>query len=341
MPIITACACLSSTTSIDKVVTQPSTRTDTAQGDGLKRLRLASRASPLALAQTRQVVAGLSDMADMADMACEIVSLSTTGDEVLDRPLVEVGGKGVFIKTLEAALLDGRADIAVHSAKDMEAYFADGTEIAAFIAREDMRDALVGPFPDLASLPEGAVVGTASVRRTALLKHHRPDLEIRLLRGNINSRLARLEGGEFDAILLATAGLKRLELDVQYHPLDIDIMPPAAAQGALAIQIVTAHPHYHAIKSLCERLNCADTADCVMAERAALAYLDGSCQTPIAAIAQMLPEGQISLCLSVLSADGSQKFNITDTADRQDSVQLGRSCAERLLAQCGGRDFLA
>lgn len=335
MPIITFRAYVYSTTSIDKAVTQPSTRTDTAQGDGLRQLRLASRASPLALAQTRQVMAALPDI------ACEIVSLSTTGDEVLDRPLVEVGGKGVFIKTLEAALLDGRADMAVHSAKDMEAVFAAGTQIAAFMAREDMRDALVGPYRDIYSLPDGAVIGTASVRRTALLRHYRPDLDIRLLRGNINSRLARLEGGEFDAILLAVAGLKRLDMQIEYYPQEVSILPPAAAQGALAIQIATAHPHHDQLAACCARLNCADTADCVTAERAALAYLDGSCQTPIAALAEIRPDGRISLGLSVLSEDGAQKFDITDTADRQDTAQLGRSCAERLLAQCGGRDFLA
>jgi hydroxymethylbilane synthase len=335
MPIITFRANVYSTTSIDKAVTQPSTRTDTAQGDGLRQLRLASRASPLALAQTRQVMAALPDI------ACEIVSLSTTGDEVLDRPLVEVGGKGVFIKTLETALLDGRADMAVHSAKDMEAVFAAGTQIAAFMAREDMRDALVGPYRDIDSLPDGAVIGTASVRRTALLRHYRPDLDIRLLRGNINSRLARLEGGEFDAILLAVAGLKRLDMQIEYYPQEVSILPPAAAQGALAIQIATAHPHHDQLAACCARLNCADTADCVTAERAALAYLDGSCQTPIAALAEIRPDGRISLGLSVLSEDGAQKFDITDTADRQDTAQLGRSCAERLLAQCGGRDFLA
>ena len=335
MPIITFRAYVYSTTSIDKAVTQPSTRTDTAQGDGLRQLRLASRASPLALAQTRQVMAALPDI------ACEIVSLSTTGDEVLDRPLVEVGGKGVFIKTLETALLDGRADMAVHSAKDMEAVFAAGTQIAAFMAREDMRDALVGPYRDIDSLPDGAVIGTASVRRTALLRHYRPDLDIRLLRGNINSRLARLEGGEFDAILLAVAGLKRLDMQIEYYPQEVSILPPAAAQGALAIQIATAHPHHDQLAACCARLNCADTADCVTAERAALAYLDGSCQTPIAALAEIRLDGRISLGLSVLSEDGAQKFDITDTADRQDTVQLGRACAERLLSQCGGRDFLA
>ena len=231
--------------------------------------------------------------------------------------------------------------MAVHSAKDMEAVFAAGTQIAAFMAREDMRDALVGPYRDIDSLPDGAVIGTASVRRTALLRHYRPDLDIRLLRGNINSRLARLEGGEFDAILLAVAGLKRLDMQIEYYPQEVSILPPAAAQGALAIQIATAHPHHDQLAACCARLNCADTADCVTAERAALAYLDGSCQTPIAALAEIRPDGRISLGLSVLSEDGAQKFDITDTADRQEAAQLGRSCAERLLAQCGGRDFLA
>lgn len=296
-------------------------------------LRLASRASPLALAQTSQVIDSLS-------VPCQIVSLSTTGDEVLDKPLVEVGGKGVFIKTLEAALLDGRADIAVHSAKDMEAHFATGTEIAAIMAREDMRDALVGAYSDIDSLPKGAIIGTASVRRTALLKYYRPDLDIRLLRGNINSRLARLDAGEFDAILLAVAGLKRLGIEVRYSPIERNIMPPAAAQGALALQIVSAHPDYYHIKALCDRLNCTDTSDCVTAERAALAYLDGSCQTPIAAYAHIMPNGQLSLELTILSKDGAQKFDIADVADRQDAAKLGSSCAHRLLEKCGGREFL-
>ena len=141
----------------------------------------------------------------------EILGLSTSGDEVLDRPLVDVGGKGVFIKALEAALLDGRADAAVHSLKDMETNIAPGTEIAAVLPREDRGDALVGPYRTIDELPSGARIGTASVRRSAYLLHHRPDLEIALLRGNVNSRIARLAAGEFAAIILAMAGLNRLQ----------------------------------------------------------------------------------------------------------------------------------
>ena len=298
-------------------------------------LRLASRASPLALAQTEQVRSLL------APETSEIVTLSTTGDEVLDRPLVEVGGKGVFIKTLEKALLDGRADIAVHSAKDMEAEFAHGTRIAAFLPREDMRDALVGSYSSIAELPLNAVIGTASVRRKALLLHLRPDLEIKLLRGNINSRLERLAAGEFDAILLAVAGLKRLHLDVKYTPLAVDEMPPAAAQGALALQMLSDHPDKQRITRLCDGLNCQDTSDCVSAERAALAYLDGSCQTPLSAYARLADEKTLHLQVSVLSIDGRQKFNSSGTAPRAQGAQLGERLAQELLDKCGGRAFLA
>ena len=202
--------------------------TDSSQTDFARApLILASRKSQLALAQTEQVRRAL------VDIPTEILGLSTTGDEVLDRPLVEVGGKGVFIKTLEAALLDGRADAAVHSLKDMETQLASGTEVAVVLPREDRGDALVGPYPSLDDLPDGAHIGTASVRRAALLRHYRPDLNIGLLRGNVNSRLRRLEAGEFDAIILAVAGLKRLQLDCAYTALDEQICrpPPRKAQS--------------------------------------------------------------------------------------------------------------
>ena len=298
-------------------------------------LRLASRASPLAQAQTLQVCNMLGDI------DTEIVTLSTTGDEVLDRPLVEVGGKGVFIKTLEAALLDGRADLAVHSAKDMEADYAAGTEIAAFLPREDVRDALVGPYNSLDALPQAAIVGTASVRRSALLHHHRPDLQIKLLRGNVNSRLKRLEAGEFDAIILAVAGIRRLNLDVEYTPLSTAQMPPAAAQGALAIQIASGTDEYPQIKHICAEMNCADTADCVIAERAALAWLDGSCQTPISALGVLQDKETVYLEVTVLSSDGGKKFSSAGTAPRMQAKQLGQDIAKDILKQCGGRDFLA
>ena len=178
-------------------------------------LVLASRASALAMAQAEIVQERLSPL------PTEILSLTTTrGDQILDRSLADAGGKGLFVKELERRLLDGDCDAAVHSMKDMETTFADGTVIAAVLPREDRRDALVGGFESLDALPEGAVVGTASVRRKAILLHRRPDLRIELLRGNVNTRLAALAEGRYDAIILAMAGLRRLNLDVPHVPID-------------------------------------------------------------------------------------------------------------------------
>ena len=245
-------------------------------------LRMASRASQLALAQAEMVCAAL------APTAVTVRPVTTSGDRILDRPLVEAGGKGLFIKELERSLLGGEADLAVHSMKDMEAHFAPHTEIGAVLAREDRRDALVGAYQSLDELPKGACVGTASVRRAAILLHHRSDLQIKLIRGNINRRLALLEHGEFDAIILAVAGIKRLGLDVTYSPIDLAIMPSAVAQGALAVQIRTPFDDRSAVvKDVVSALTCPKSLAEVTAERALLAYLDGSCQTPIAASARL------------------------------------------------------
>ncbi|MEK9853192.1 MAG: hydroxymethylbilane synthase, partial [Rhodobiaceae bacterium] len=243
-------------------------------------LILGSRASALALAQADIVRDRL------APLATDILSLTTRGDRILDRSLADAGGKGLFVKELERQLLDGNCDAAVHSMKDMETVFADGTAIAAVLPREDRRDALIGPFGTIDSLPHGAVVGTASVRRRALLHHHRPDLRIELLRGNVNTRLAALAAGRYDAIILAMAGLRRLALDVPHTPLDPVVMPPAAAQGALAIQIRGGDDdRARAVAAAIAGLNCARAEAEVTAERAMLAHLDGSCHTPIAASA--------------------------------------------------------
>ena len=298
-------------------------------------LTLASRTSRLALAQTEQVRMALGDL------PTAVLGLSTTGDEVLDRPLVEVGGKGVFIKTLEAALLDGRADAAVHSLKDMETLLAPGTEIAAVLPREDRGDALVGPYASLDDLPTGAHIGTASVRRAALLRHHRPDLNIGLLRGNVNSRIRRLEAGEFDAIILAVAGLKRLQLSCAYARLDGAIMPAAAAQGAIAVQASSTGSRANAVLAALSALNCKDSQDCVTAERAVLAALDGSCRTPISAMADIDAAGRLSVRAAVLSADGQQKFSAEADGSRHEAEAIGTTLGEKLLLDCGGRAFLA
>ena len=299
-------------------------------------LVLASRKSSLAMAQTDEV------RRSILPVPTEILGLSTTGDELLDRPLVDIGGKGVFIKTLEAALLDGHADAAVHSLKDMETHIAPGTEIAAVLPREDRGDALVGPYRTIDDLPLGARIGTASVRRAACLRHHRPDLEIALLRGNVNSRIARLAAGEFAAIILAMAGLNRLQFDCDYHRLDETIMPAAAAQGAIAVQITSlSGSRTDAIRSCLAAAHCAQTADCITAERAVIAALDGTCRTPISAMADLDSAGRLSLSAAVLSADGQQKFAAEAEGSREQAKQIGTELGQRLLQMCGGKAFLA
>ncbi len=299
-------------------------------------LILGSRASALALAQADIVRDRL------APLATDILSLTTRGDRILDRSLADAGGKGLFVKELERQLLDGNCDAAVHSMKDMETVFADGTAIAAVLPREDRRDALIGPFGTIDSLPHGAVVGTASVRRRALLHHHRPDLRIELLRGNVNTRLAALAAGRYDAIILAMAGLRRLALDVPHTPLDPVVMPPAAAQGALAIQIRGGDDdRARAVAAAIAGLNCARAEAEVTAERAMLAHLDGSCHTPIAASATIDDNGALHLDGMVLRPDGTAAHRATGAAPPENAAALGRQLGARLLEAAGGRDFLA
>ena len=297
---------------------------------------LASRASSLAIAQV-QIVAD-----KLAPMPVDLLKLTTSGDRILDRSLADAGGKGLFIKELESSLLRGDADAAVHSMKDMEASFASGTCVAAVLPREDRRDALVGPFSSLADLPQGAVIGTSSVRRRALLLHHRPDLEIRLLRGNVNTRIAAMREGRFDAIILAMAGLRRLGLDVPHSAISTDIMLPSAGQGALAIQARNADDsRSQAVIDAAATIGCAATTTEVTAERALLGRLDGSCHTPIAASATLQPDGRLHLDGMILSTDGSNAFRDSLTGVASDAVQIGVALADQLLGAAGGRDFLA
>jgi len=299
-------------------------------------LILGSRASALALAQADIVRDRL------APLPTDILSLTTRGDRILDRSLADAGGKGLFVKELERQLLDGNCDAAVHSMKDMETVLAEGTAIAAVLPREDRRDALVGLFNSLETLPDGAVVGTASVRRQALLRHHRPDLRIELLRGNVNTRLAALEAGRYDAIILAMAGLRRLALDVPHTPLDQTIMPPAAAQGALAIQVRDGDDdRARAVAAAITVLNCPQSLAEVTAERALLAHLDGSCHTPIAASATLHDNGDLHLDGMVLRPDGTAAHRASAAAPRDAAAALGQQLGARLLEDAGGRDFLA
>ena len=301
---------------------------------------LASRASRLALIQTEQVEKLLSPL------PVRIEALSTRGDEVQDRSLAAIGGKGLFVKTLEAAMQDGRADAAVHSAKDMETRFAEGTVISAFLKREDRRDALLGPYEDIDALPHGAVVGTASVRREALLRSVRPDLDIRLLRGNIQTRMQQLADGAYDAILLAMAGLNRfmadgIAIDHPFRPLPEDEFMPASAQGIIAIQAVAADgsKRRDEVLAALSALNDTAAATEASAERALLDRLDGTCQTPVGASASY-QNGEIALKACLLSRDGRQRFEAEGRAGSEDAERLGHDLAENLLDQAGGRSFL-
>ena len=299
-------------------------------------LRLVSRASQLAMAQAETVCAAL------APNAVTVRPVTTSGDRILDRSLVDAGGKGLFIKELERSLLGGEADLAVHSMKDMEVHFAPRTEIGAVLAREDRRDALVGAYQSINELPQAACVGTASVRRAAILLHYRPDLRIKLIRGNINRRLSLLKTGEFDAIVLAVAGIKRLGLDVAFSPIDPVMMPPAAAQGALAVQIRTPFDARSAkVKDVVVGLTCPHSLLEVTAERALLARLDGSCQTPIAASARLQGDHLLTLDGMILSADGQAAHRFEMSAPAEDAAALGRAVGAKLLEMAGGQDFLA
>ena len=296
-------------------------------------IRIATRKSKLALAQAKLV----GDL--LAPTKVEFVGLTTPGDESLLNPLFEIGGKGVFIKTLEQALLSGNADCAVHSLKDMETQVAPDTTIISILPREDPRDAILGA-KSIDELPTNAKVGTASVRRKAQLLKHRPDLEIKLLRGNITRRIECLKHEEYDAIILAVAGLKRLNLDIAYTPIDIDKMPPAASQGAIAVQIYQHHPNHDFINQIFSRLHCNNSGYCAIAERSVLSYLDGSCRTPISAYAHIDKYQKLHLQAHIYSSNGDESYSSSDMDEPRNAEKLGLKIAKDLLLKCGGTSFL-
>lgn len=301
-----------------------------------KPLRLVTRRSPLAMVQTEMVASLLGKVPH------DIIGISTRADEVIDRPLVEIGGKGLFVKALEAELMAGQADCAVHSLKDMETTLAPQTELVAVLPREDRRDCLVGPYRTIADLPQGAIVGTSSVRRASILRHYRPDLKIELLRGNVQRRLSRLADGHYDAIILAKAGLSRLGMEDVGTAIPESVMMPSASQGVIALQIATQdQARAEAMRNLFQTFHCQETFLAITAERALLDRLDGSCRTPIGAMADRLPSGELHLQACVLSADGAANYSAEATGASTDPAALGVAVAEQLLEKCGGPDFLA
>jgi hydroxymethylbilane synthase len=290
-------------------------------------IRIATRKSALALWQAEHVAALLRELPDVT--AVELVPMSTRGDEVLDRSLQKIGGKGLFIKELEVAMQEGRADIAVHSMKDVPADMPEGFRLAAVLARANPFDALVSRAGHtLDSLPDGALIGSSSLRRQAQLLARRPDLRIEPLRGNVNTRLARLDDGDFDAIVLACAGLERLGMAERIGAvLSPDEVLPAAAQGVVGIECREGATE---LAGVLGKLEDASSKLTTTAERAVARRLEANCQSPVASYATLLDE-RIELTSLVASADGSKIIRETATGQRERAEALGLDLADRLL----------
>ena len=299
-------------------------------------LRLGTRGSPLALIQAREAQARLAHAHGVAPERLEIRVIRTSGDMIQDRALSEAGGKGLFTKEIERALLDGEIDLAVHSAKDMPTVLPDGLVLGAFLEREDVRDALIAPAADsIEALPPGAVVGTAALRRQAILRRLRPDLRTVLFRGNVETRLRKMAEGEAEATLLAVAGLKRLGmLDRASAILSEDVFLPALGQGAICIET---RADDAATNRLVAAIDHADTHCALDVERAFLAVLDGSCRTPIAGHAR-IEGGLVRFRGLILKPDGSEAHGAAREGPRAEAEALGRSAGEE-VRQRGGPNF--
>ena len=297
-------------------------------------LRIGTRGSPLALAQANMVRDQLRAAHGLAEEDVTLTVIKTTGDKMLDGPLADLGGKGLFTKEIEEALLENRIDLAVHSMKDMSTVYPDGLHVPSILVREDPRDVFLSPrASSLAGLPAGAVVGSASLRRQAQILNLRPDLKVTVLRGNVQTRLRKLERGEVDATLLALAGLKRLGMaGTETAILEVEEMLPAVAQGAIGIECRTGDRR---VRDCLAPLNDPDTATCIAAERAMLAVLDGSCRTPIAGLAQLDDTGSLHLRALVASPNGRLLFRAERTGDAGDAVALGADTGAELLARAG------
>jgi hydroxymethylbilane synthase len=295
----------------------------------MQKIRIATRESPLALWQAEYVSSALRT--HHPELQVELVPMTTKGDQILDSPLAKVGGKGLFVKELERAMLADKADIAVHSMKDVPMEFPEGLGLAVICEREDPSDAFVSNHhASLEALPEGSIVGTSSFRRQCQLKQSRPDLDIRDLRGNVGTRLAKLDAGDYDAIILASAGLIRLALKERIRErLPFDVSLPAGGQGAVGIE--SRSEDLETLRLL-QCLHHSETAARVTAERAVVNRLQGGCQVPIAAFAELSGE-TLNLSALVGSLDGQTVYRSERSAPVQEAEQLGVRVADELLQQ--------
>ncbi len=300
-------------------------------------IKIGTRGSPLALAQAYETRARLMAAHDMSEDRFEIVVIKTTGDRIQDRPLGEIGGKGLFTKEIEDALLDGSIDMAVHSMKDMPVEQPDGLVLDCYLPREDVRDAFVSlKYKSIADLPHGAKLGSSSLRRRAQILHRRPDIEVVEFRGNVQTRLRKLEEGIADATFLAMAGLNRLDNSaVAQSAIEVDDLLPAVAQGAIGIE---RHVKNQTIHDMLSAIADKDTETQLAAERAFLKALDGSCQTPIAGLAT-LDGDSLTLQGQILRIDGSEQVSGTLTGPAVKGVDLGQKLAAELLTKSGGNFF--
>jgi hydroxymethylbilane synthase len=298
--------------------------------------RIGTRGSALALAQARMVQARLAATLGVEAEALALVVIRTTGDAIEDRPLAEQGGKGLFTKEIDQALLDGRIDLAVHSAKDVPTFLPRGLVLAACLEREDPRDAFVSRIAaSLGDLPYGARLGTSSLRRQAIARKTRPDLRVVALRGNVETRLRKLDEGAADATILALAGLKRLDMEVRAtRVMSVAEFLPAVAQGAIAI---AAREHDARVREALARIDHVETSTTIACERAFLAALDGSCRTPIAGHAT-LSGGALHIRGMIIKPDGSAAHEIARSGSRSEATMIGAD-AGRSLRQQAGRGF--
>ena len=296
------------------------------------KIRIASRKSKLALRQV-EILKSYFDLG----IETEILKVITSGDQILNKSLSEIGGKGLFIKELEKFILDGSADIAVHSMKDMETEIAQNTVISAVLPRGDRSDVLLGKYSTLDDLPYNAVIGTSSVRRAAFTKSYRPDLVIKLLRGNVETRIQKLEDGLFDAIILAKAGLDRLKINVGKQ-IPSDIMPPAATQGAIAIQSTTNRNNKYEkdLNNYLLNINDNETYFETLAERSLLKTLDGSCRSPISASAYIIENDRLKLYGAIARLDGTKVVKSEIVGLKKDAVLLGKNLGTEILSKANG-----